>query len=85
MFAGQTASKTRVLKYPAHLCLAIRPTAHTSSKTPLSRMRKLCSGSHGGISQRYAAGFTKCRTPLAKNRAASRKIRALFTELDFNL
>lgn len=83
MLAGQMASRTNALRYPDHLCLVIRPTAQIISKAPLSRIKKLCSGIQGGMSQRKASGLIRCRNPLAENKAMRRIRRTPLSEEDF--
>jgi len=83
MLAGQMASRTNALRYPNHLCLVIRPTAQIISKAPLSRIKKLCSGSQGGMSQRKASGLIRCSNPLAENKTIRRIRRIPLSEEGF--
>lgn len=64
-FAGQTASSTAIVKAGANLCFTKISKAAASSATPEITMSSIGNGRNGGISQRNAFGFTRCRMPEA--------------------
>lgn len=70
-FAGHTANSVSTVSSGAQRCLKIKPIAAASSITPEITISAVCSGNQGGISHTNAAGFTRCSTPEARNRAAT--------------